>query len=84
MAYWDGPVEAYTPEYRAFARMWQTAQKIVFSRTLTDVATGNTHLERDFDFEAIRKFKRGSEHDIFVAELAGLVLVDECPCSSTR
>jgi len=84
MAYWDAPVESYPPEHRDFARVWQKAEKIVFSRTLTGAATRNTQVERDFDLEAIRKRKRESEHDIIIggAELAGLALeaglVDEC------
>jgi dihydrofolate reductase len=84
MAYWDAPVEDYPPERRDFARVWQNAQKIVFSRTLTGAPTRNTRIERDLDREAIRKLKRESEHDISIggAELAGLALeaglVDEC------
>ena len=84
MAYWDAPVEGYPPEHRDFAQIWQKAEKIVFSRTLTGATTRNTRVERDFDLEAIRKLKRESEHDIFIggAELAGLALdadlVDEC------
>ena len=84
MAYWNGPVEGYPVEHREFARVWQKAQKIVFSRTLTGAATRNTRVERDFDLEAIRKLKRETEHDLFIggAELAGLALeadlVDEC------
>jgi dihydrofolate reductase len=84
MAYWDAPVEDYPPEHRDFARIWQKAEKIVFSRTLTGATTRNTRVERDFDLEAIRKLKRESKHDISIggAELAGLALeadlVDEC------
>jgi dihydrofolate reductase len=85
MAYFGAAViEGYPPEHRDFARVWQKAEKIVFSRTLTGATTGNTHIERDFDLEAIRKLKRQSEHDINIggAELAGLALeadlVDEC------
>ena len=84
MAYWDAPVEGYPPEQRDFARVWQKAGKIVFSRTLTGAKTRNARVERDFDPEAIRKLKRESEHDIFIggAQLAGLAieadLVDEC------
>jgi len=66
MAYWDAPVEGYPPEHRDFARVWQKAEKIVFSRTLTSATTRNTRVERDFDLEAIRKLKRESEHDIRV------------------
>jgi|SRR5579862_2616411 len=84
MAYWDAPVEEYPPEHRDFARVWQKAQKIVFSRTLTAATTRNTRLERNFDVDAIRTLKRESEHDIEIggAELAGIALeaalVDEC------
>ncbi|HET9831419.1 MAG TPA: dihydrofolate reductase family protein [Vicinamibacterales bacterium] len=84
MAYWEAPVEGSPPAHLDFARVWQNAQKIVFSRTLTGAATRNTSVERDFDVEAIRKLTRESAHDIIVggAELAGLALegdlVDEC------
>ena len=84
MAYWGGPVDGYSPEYREFARIWQNIEKIVFSRTLSDVTTRNTRVERDFDVATIRKLKGESEHDISIggAELAGLALesdlVDEC------
>ena len=85
MGHWDAPaIEEYPPEHRDFARIWQKAEKIVFSRTLTGVTAGNMRVERDFDVEAIRKLKRESERDIIIggAELAGLALegdlVDEC------
>jgi dihydrofolate reductase len=85
MAYFDAAVlEGYPPEHRDFARIWQKAEKIVFSRTLTGATTRNTRIERDFDLEAIRRLKRESPHDINIggAELAGLALeadlVDEC------
>jgi dihydrofolate reductase len=84
MAYWDAPVEGYPPEHRDFAQVWQKAEKIVFSRTLTGAPTRNTRVERNFDLDAIRKLKRESGHDIIIggAELAGLALesdlVDEC------
>jgi dihydrofolate reductase len=85
MAYFDAAViEDYPPEHRDFARVWQKAEKIVFSQTLTGATTRNTRVERDFDPESIRKLKRESEHDIDIggADLAGLALeadlVDEC------
>jgi dihydrofolate reductase len=84
MTYWDAAVESYPPEHREFARVWQKAEQIVFSRTLTGAATRIARVEREFHPEAIRKLKRESEHDIFIggAELAGLALesdlVDEC------
>jgi len=84
MAYWEAPIDSYPPDQRAFAEVWQKAEKIVFSRTLTTATTRNTRVERDFDAEAIRKFKRESAHDINIAgaELASVALeanlVDEC------
>jgi dihydrofolate reductase len=84
MAYWESPVEGSSSEHRDFARVWQQAEKIVFSRTLTDPRKRNTRVERNFDVEAIRTLKRDSAHDIGIggAELAGLALeadlVDEC------
>ena len=84
MAYWDAPVDSYPPAHREFARVWQKGDKVVFSRTLTEAATHNTRVEREFDPEAIRMLKRESQHDIGIggAELAGVALeadlVDEC------
>ena len=84
MSYWDGPMDDYPPEQREFARVWQKGEKIVFSRTLADAATGNMRVEREFNAEAIRELKRKSAHDIIIggAEVAGLALeaglVDEC------
>ena len=84
MVYWAGPVDGYPPEHRDFARVWQKAEQIVFSRTLTRAPTRIARVEREFDPEATRKLKRESAHDIFIggAELAALALesdlVDEC------
>ncbi len=85
MAYFGtAPIEGYPPERRDFARIWQKAEKIVFSRTLTSATTRSTRIERDFNIEGIAKLKQESEPDINIggAELAGLALeaglVDEC------
>ena len=84
MAHWDGPPEGYPPQHHEFARVWQKAEQIVFSRTLTDAPTRIARIERAFDPQATRQLKRESEHDIFIggAELAGAALeadlVDEC------
>lgn len=85
MTYFGAPaIEDYPPERREFARVWQKAEKIVFSRTLETAATRNTRIERDFNPEAIRKLKRESARDMNIggAELAGHAfaadLIDEC------
>lgn len=84
MAFWDAPLEGYPVDRRDFARVWQSTEKIVFSRTLPEGSVGGARLERDFDAQAIRKLKHDSQRDIFIggAELAGRALeaglVDEC------
>ena len=84
MSHWAGPVESYPPGMRAFARVWQSAEKVVFSRTLAAAPAPGIRLERGFDADAIRKLKEESESDLFIggAELASHALeaglVDEC------
>ena len=66
-----------------FARIWQAADKVVYSRSLENVSTARTRLEREFDPGSVREMKARSERDITVggAELAaqaiGTGLVDE-------
>ena len=73
MAYWEAPPENSEAADFEFARIWQGAEKIVFSRAA-----------RPFDAAEIAKLKRESPHDMIVggAELAGVAigagLVDEC------
>jgi dihydrofolate reductase len=67
MAVWQTPEAiAPTPAYMAFGRMWQAAEKIVYSRTLQGVSTPKTRLEGTFDPEAVRDLKARSAHDISV------------------
>jgi dihydrofolate reductase len=69
---------------RDFAEIWRAAEKVVYSRTLDDVTSPRTRLERDFDPAAIGRLKESSERDVTIggAELAGKAiaagLVDEC------
>jgi dihydrofolate reductase len=66
-----------------YAAIWQAAEKIVFSASLTEAATARTRTERTFDPGMIRKLKATAERDISVggANLAGQAmragLVDE-------
>ena len=85
MLYWETgrtpPGQSASAE--EFAGIWQAAEKIVFSRTLTSPTTSKTHIERTFDPAAIRRLKSAAERDISVggADLAGQAitagLVDE-------
>ena len=66
-----------------FADIWRAAEKVVYSRTLQEVSSARTRIERDIDPDAVRKLKQTSQTDISIggAELAGqaiaLGLVDE-------
>jgi dihydrofolate reductase len=66
-----------------FARIWQAAGKVVYSRSLESVSTARTRLERNFDPEAVREMKARADRDITVggpalaAEALRAALVDE-------
>lgn len=68
MAIWQTPeaIGSPTPAMMDFARIWQAAGKIVYSKTLETVATPNTHLEREFDVRAVGELKARSPHDISI------------------
>jgi dihydrofolate reductase len=55
------------PFMQDFAQIWQTADKIVYSKTLQTVSTTRTRIERDFDPEAVRQIKARSGRDISVS-----------------
>jgi dihydrofolate reductase len=67
-----------------YAGIWRAADKVVFSRTLSEVSTPRTRLEREFDPELVRQLKVTSPNDLSVggAALASAALreglVDEC------
>jgi dihydrofolate reductase len=85
MAVWDDPrmVAGEPAVMKDYAQIWQAADKVVYSRTLTSVGTARTRLERDFDPDAIRQLKANADRDISIggSELAGQAiaagLVDE-------
>jgi dihydrofolate reductase len=67
-----------------FAKIWQSADKIVYSTTLEKVSSARTRIERKFDPEAIRQLKSKAGNDITVggpmlaAQAFRAGLVDEC------
>jgi dihydrofolate reductase len=68
---------------RDFARMWRAADKVVYSKTLTQVSMPRTRLEQTFDVDGIREMKLRAAHDLVISghELAAYAfragLVDE-------
>jgi dihydrofolate reductase len=72
------------PLLQDFAEIWQSADKIVYSKTLEKVSSAKTRIEREFDPDAVKQLKARAVRDISVGgpELAGQAiaagLVDEC------
>jgi dihydrofolate reductase len=54
------------PVVEDFAKIWQAADKIVYSRTLETAPGARTRIERDFDPEAVRQLKASARRDLTV------------------
>jgi dihydrofolate reductase len=86
MVYWetaptsDEPDDAVVHDY---ARVWQAADKVVYSTTLADASSARTQIERTFDPDALAQRKKTTERDLSVggsalaAEAFRAGLVDE-------
>jgi dihydrofolate reductase len=68
MAIWETPevIPGLTSAMLTFARIWQAADKIVYSKSLEIVSTPKTRLEREFDPQVVRDLKAQLPHDISV------------------
>lgn len=51
----------------AWARMWQAADKVVYSTTLAEVHTRRTRLEREFDPATVRAFVDAAPHEVTIS-----------------
>jgi len=69
MTIWETPelIPDPKPTDLEFGRIWQAANKVVYSRSLETVSTPKTRLEREFEAQAIRDLKAQLPHDITVA-----------------
>ena len=84
MAVWETEpaIAEQSPESAKFAAMWQAADKVVFSSTLTQVPTQRTRLARQLDAQLVDESKAASRGDLTVggptlaAEALRLDLVD--------
>jgi dihydrofolate reductase len=82
---WDTPeaVPGLSPLGLEFARIWQSADKIVYSATLPAPSVARTEIRREFDPGAVRELKAAAGRDLTVggADLAAQAiragLVDE-------
>jgi dihydrofolate reductase len=63
MVYWE--TAHTTPGRRSvsleYARIWQAADKVVYSTALNEVASARTRIKRTFDPEAVRQLKADSD-----------------------
>lgn len=68
MAVWetDPDIIGQSPESMQFARIWQRADKVVFSRTLTSVHTSRTRLRSRFDAAEVAQIKSDAAGDVTV------------------
>lgn len=86
MVAWDDPdtVVDQPAVMHDYAQLWQAADKVVYSTTLTSASSARTRLERDFDVSAVRAMKASAERDLSVggpglaAHAIRAGLVDEC------
>jgi dihydrofolate reductase len=86
MVYWataptSGDDEPVVLDY---ATIWQAADKVVYSTTLSDPQSDRTRIEPAFDPDAVAQLKAGAERDLSIggpalaAEALRAGLVDEC------
>ena len=86
MVFWETATsEADEPAvFSDYAGIWRGADKIVYSRTLQEVSSERTRIERNFDRDAVTRLKQSTPADISIggAEIAHHALdaglVDEC------
>jgi dihydrofolate reductase len=85
MTFWETLDTGPEPQVmRDFAGIWRAADKVVYSRTLGEVASAKTTLEREFDPDAVRELVASAGRDVTIGgpELAAAAfkagLVDEC------
>ena len=77
MRAWQTVAEDEGPdEMRDFGRVWRSADKVVYSSTLSDVSTPRTRLEHDFDAAVVRALVDDADRDVSVggATLAATAL----------
>ena len=86
MRYWEtAPTGNGMPSAeQEYAKIWQTADKIIYSKRLEQVSSARTRIERAFDPQAIQQLKAAATRDVSVSgptlavQAIKLGLVDEC------
>jgi dihydrofolate reductase len=86
MRYWEtAPTEsAEASAAQEYAKIWQAADKIIYSTTLEQVSSARTRIERKFDRSAVQQLKAAAARNVSVsgptlaAQALQMGLVDEC------
>jgi dihydrofolate reductase len=86
LRYWEtAPTGSDGPSAgQEYAKIWQAADKIIYSKSLEHVSSTRTRIEREFDPEAIQELKAAATRDLSVggptlaAQAIKVGLVDEC------
>jgi dihydrofolate reductase len=68
MVFWERPPDlaAQPPAEQEFAKIWQAADKIVYSRTLQTASSARTRIERELVAEAVRRLKAEAARDLTI------------------
>lgn len=80
----DPDIAAASPLLQDFAEIWQSVEKIVYSKTLENASTSKTQIRRTFEENEILQLKRISDGEIYIGgpNLASHAfqarLIDEC------
>ncbi|MEJ2885458.1 dihydrofolate reductase family protein [Actinomycetospora aeridis] len=76
MVFWEtaDALPGEPAEVAAFAKTWQAADKVVYSRTLEEVASARTRIERELDADAVRALKDAGDLTVDGPELASAAL----------
>jgi dihydrofolate reductase len=68
LVYWETAheVEGSDDVELDFARVWQAADKVVYSKTLAEPRSARTRIEREFEPAAVRRMKEQSTSDLSI------------------
>jgi dihydrofolate reductase len=67
LAVWDTmQLEGASKGFKDFSRIWQPAEKIVYSHTLSEAPIKNATVASSFDAEKIKKLKSQSDKDLVI------------------
>jgi len=67
MVAWESLLTPDQPAFvQEFAKIWQAADKVVYTGTLNSVSSARTRIESQFDPEAVRRMKATDPQDISI------------------